>query len=403
MSDLPISVSAENLGKRYRIYPDSWSRVLEAVTFGRVRRHEEKWALRGVSFEVPRGAALGIVGANGAGKSTLLKVVTGVTPPTTGTFRIVGRVGSLLELGMGFHPDFSGKDNVFMNAAIMGIPRAEVRERFEELADFAELGDYLYRPVRTYSSGMAMRLGFAVAMMIKPDVLVLDEVLAVGDQHFQKKCMDRISEIRQAGTTILFVSHSSYHVRQICDRAIWIHDGVKVMEGDPGTVVDEYTNFQYALGSGQEALVAQKTDQPSLTALPHLGTIKICRAGEDEAREVFQTGDEIDIHVEYRNPTGDGTYHVGVICSRNDGLQVWGTRSKEHGLAFEGERASLVVRVPLKLTAGEFYISGYLLDESCDHVMDQRLAWARFKVRHDGIERGLVLPEARWLTPAEAR
>ena len=208
--------------------------------------------------------------------------------------------------------------------------------------------------------------------------------------------------IRQSGTTILFVSHSAYHVRQICDRAIWINDGAKIMEADPSSVVDEYTNYQYALGTGQAAKLAESTGEQLLTGLPHLGKVKLCRAGETEARIDFQTGDEIDIHLSYVNPSGEGTYHMGILCSRNDDLQVWGTRSADHGLSLEGKEATLVVRVTITLTAGEFFISGYLLDESCDHVMDQRLAWMRFKVQHPGIERGVVLAEARWLTPPEA-
>lgn len=390
-------VVVTGLGKRYKIYPDSWSRVIEWASGGRARRHEEKWALRGVSFEVPRGSSLGVVGANGAGKSTLLKILAGTTLPTTGSFSIEGRLGSLLELGAGFHPEFSGKDNIFMNAAIMGIPKAEVRARFEELAEFAEVGDYLLRPVRTYSSGMSMRLAFAVAMMSRPDVLILDEVLAVGDQHFQKKCMDKVREIRMSGTTVLFVSHSVYHVRQICDNAIWIHDGAVVTAGNPINVTDEYVNFQYALSGGQSAQASKVDGQRPSAGQPHLGDMKITAAGADEWRAEFQSGEMVDIHVDVQNPGGSGRFHVGIIVNRNDDVQVFSARTLEGGTAFEGTGGTMRLRVPLSLTSGEFYVSGYLLDESCEHVMDQRLSWCRFKVQYGGMEKGVYLANTQWV------
>lgn len=394
-------VTVRGLSKRYKIYPDSWSRVIEWASGGRLRRHAEKWALRGVSFDVPKGSSLGVVGANGAGKSTLLKILSGTTLPTSGSYEIEGRLGSLLELGAGFHPEFSGKDNIFMNAAIMGIPKAEVRERFEELAEFAEVGDYLLRPVRTYSSGMTMRLAFAVAMMARPDVLILDEVLAVGDQHFQKKCMDKMREIRLAGTTVLFVSHSVYHVRQICDSAIWIHDGAVVTAGNPINVTDEYVNFQYALSGGQQAQAAKQQEAAMASrdrsAIPHLGEMKVTLAGSDEWRAEFASGDTVDIHVQVHNPSGSGKLHVGIIVNRNDDVQAFSSRSLEGGCAFEGAGGTIRVRVPLRMTSGEFYVSGYLLDESCEQVLDQRLSWCRFKVSHGGMEKGLYLADCRWI------
>jgi lipopolysaccharide transport system ATP-binding protein len=390
-------VVVSGLSKRYKIYPDSWSRVMEWASGGRMRKHAEKWALRGVSFEVPRGSSLGVVGANGAGKSTLLKILAGTTLPTSGTYSIEGRLGSLLELGAGFHPEFSGKDNIFMNAAIMGISKAEVRERFEELAEFAEVGEYLLRPVRTYSSGMSMRLAFAVAMMSRPDVLILDEVLAVGDQHFQKKCMDKVREIRMSGTTVLFVSHSVYHVRQICDNAIWIHDGAVVTSGNPINVTDEYVNFQYALSGGQSAQAAKTQAVTAAAGAPHLGEMKITAAGADEWRADFVSGEVVDIHLEVRNPAGHGRFHVGIIVNRNDDVQIFSSRSLESGCFFEGSGGSMRVRVPLSLTSGEFYVSGYLLDESCEHVIDQRLSWCRFKVQHGGMEKGTFLANTQWI------
>jgi ABC-type polysaccharide/polyol phosphate transport system ATPase subunit len=391
-----VSVSVKNLGKLYRVYGDSWSRVVETLTGGRVRRHSEKWALRGVTFDLERGRALGIVGANGAGKSTLLKILTGTMRPSEGEYSIKGSLGSLLELGAGFHSDFSGKDNIYMNAAILGIPRAEVKRRYAELAEFAELGDYLDRPVRTYSSGMQMRLGFAVAMLARPQVVILDEVLAVGDQHFQKKCMDRIREIRMSGATILFVSHSAYHVRQICDRAIWIHDGQVVMDGPPIDVTDEYTNFQYAQAGGKAHLEEKKTGKESRADLPHLTEISLARVEDGAAVVEARTGEALEMRLGWSNPTGRGKFHLGCIVIRNDDTMCFGVRTFEQLPALEGQGGTAAFRFDNQLLAGEYYVSGFLLDDTCDTVLDQRIAWTRFTVKHSGIESGVFLPPVKW-------
>jgi ABC-type polysaccharide/polyol phosphate transport system ATPase subunit len=391
-----LAVRAEGLGKCYRLYDSGSGRVIEKLTRGRVKRHTEKWALRDVSFELPRGAALGVVGGNGAGKSTLLKILTGTTRPTTGRFEIHGRLGSLLELGAGFHPAFSGKDNIYMNAAMLGIPRAEVKRRYEELADFAELGDYLMQPVRTYSSGMSMRLGFTVAMMSNPDVLILDEILAVGDQHFQKKCMDRIREIREAGTTILFVSHSVYHVRQMCDEAIWIHQGQVVMRGNPVSVTDEYVNFQYALSGGQSAIAEKHGGEGAFKDLPHLSEVRLTRAGEEDPAAEFRYGDEMEVHIGWRDPKKTGPHHVGFIVYRNDDIMLFGASSKDGLPPLSGAGGSVVARLPVSMLAGEYYVSGFLVEENCEHVVDQRLSWARFKVTYEGIEKGIYQPAVKW-------
>jgi ABC-type polysaccharide/polyol phosphate transport system ATPase subunit len=398
------AVSVHDLGKCYRVYGTPMQRLVEWASFGRLVRHAEKWALRGVSFEVPRGSALGIVGANGAGKSTLLKVLTGTTPPTTGTYRITGRVGSLLELGAGFHPEFSGRDNVFMNAAIMGIPKREVRSRLPELAEFADLGPYLDRQVRTYSTGMSMRLAFAVAILADPEVLILDEVLAVGDQAFQRKCMDRIRDIRRSGATVLFVSHSVSHIRQICDQAIWINEGAVVTRGHPPHVTDEYVNFQFAEAGGKAAQLRQ-VGISAPAGLPHLGEIKMCREGQGRPAGRFSPGDVVDIHLQCVNPTGEGRFHVGILVSRDDDVQVFGSRSREFDRHLDGKDSTLVLRVPLDMNAGKYFISGYLLDETCDQILDQRLAWARFEVvdRKPGRPtRGVIRLDCHWLAPQEA-
>ncbi len=399
-----IAVDVRDLSKCFRTYRRPFDRVLDHLMHGGEKRYTEKWALRDVTFDLPRGAALGLVGANGAGKSTLLTLITGISQPTTGTIQVNGRISSLLQLGAGFHPHFSGRDNVFMNAAVMGIPTREVRDRFDEIADFAELGSYMDEPLRTYSSGMNMRLGFAVALLGDPEILILDEVLAVGDMGFQQKCMDRINEIRRSGTTVLFVSHAISQVRNICDRALWIHDGRSIMAGDPTKVTDEYSNYRYARPSGRAARL-EATGHAVVASIAHLADMKVCRAGSAEPASSFRSGEVADFYLGFSNPTLKGKYHLGVIVNRADEVQVFATRSLEHGMTFEGNGGYAVMRVPLEVSAGEFYVSGFLLNESCDHILDQRQAWSRFRVDEDEAaprDQGVVKLPTRWITPGEA-
>ena len=216
-----------DLGKSYRHYHAPSQRLIEWVTLGAAIRHEERWALRGVTLEIAGGEAVGIIGANGAGKSTLLKLITGTTHPTTGHAVVDGRVAALLELGIGFHPDATGRDNVLMAGQLLGYQSSEIAARMSDIERFAEIGSYLDSPVRTYSSGMHVRLAFSVATAIRPDILIVDEALAVGDAYFQHKSFARIREFKAAGTTLLFVSHSAPVVKSICDRAVLLEGGLE--------------------------------------------------------------------------------------------------------------------------------------------------------------------------------
>jgi lipopolysaccharide transport system ATP-binding protein len=244
---------------------------------------------------------------------------------------------------------------------------------------------------------MSMRLGYAVAMLARPDILVLDEILAVGDQRFQKKCMDHIRRVRQSGTSILFVSHSIYHVRQMCDRAIWIQNGEVVASGDPTRVTDDYVNFTYAQSGGQEAQKAERGIPAAEGNASHLTKIRISKEGESSPCTEFATGEVMEVTLSFKNIHPKENVHLGIICNRNDDLQVFTTRSREAGLHASGETGSLVVRVPVQLAAGEYYMSGFLLDETCDHVLDQRLAWSRFRVKYDGMEKGVYIAPVKWM------
>src|SRR5574338_77305 len=234
------TISVSNLGKAYKRYPGRWSRLAEWLIPGGKPRHTLKWVLQDISFTVNPGEAVGIIGINGAGKSTLLKMVTGTTQPTTGSVRMTGRVAALLELGMGFHPDFTGRQNAFMAGQLLGYSVDEIARLMPEIEAFAEIGEYIDQPVRVYSSGMQVRLAFSVATAIRPDILIVDEALSVGDTYLQHKSCARIREFRKQGTTLLIVSHDKQAIQSICDRAILLNAGHLAMEGEPEAVMDYY-------------------------------------------------------------------------------------------------------------------------------------------------------------------
>lgn len=231
-------IVVKGLGKAYKKFPSKYARITEWIT--RKIKHQNTWVLKNIEFSVGPGEALGIIGMNGAGKSTLLKIITGTTLPTTGSVRIEGRVAALLELGMGFHGDFTGRQNVFMAGQLIGLSIAEVAGCMPDIEAFAEIGEYIDRPVRVYSSGMQMRLAFSVATAVRPDILIVDEALSVGDAYFQHKSFEKIREFRKKGTTLLIVSHDKQAIQSICDRAILLNKGSIAMEGAPEPVMDFY-------------------------------------------------------------------------------------------------------------------------------------------------------------------
>ena len=249
-------IIVSSLGKAYKQYPGRWSRLVEWVFGGLRVRHSLKWVLKDISFSVEPGEAVGIIGINGAGKSTLLKLITGTTQPSCGAVQITGRVAALLELGMGFHPDFTGRQNVIMAGQLLGISTSELDRLLPEIEAFAEIGDYIDQPVRVYSSGMQMRLAFSVATAIRPDVLIVDEALSVGDAYFQHKSFDRIRAYRLLGTTLLIVSHDKTAIQSICDRAILLNAGQIAMQGTPEAVMDYYNAM---LAQRDSSVVRQST------------------------------------------------------------------------------------------------------------------------------------------------
>jgi lipopolysaccharide transport system ATP-binding protein len=256
-------IRVEELGKCFQIYVRPADRLWDWVVPARLHRGRPFWALRDVTFRIPKGSSMGVVGVNGAGKSTLLKILSGTTLPTLGRFHVDGRVSSLLELGTGFHPEFTGRQNLLFNGRMAGLNDEELAARLPAILDFAELGDFIDQPVRTYSSGMVLRLGFALASSVDPDVLIIDEALSVGDLHFQQKCLRRIREFHQRGVTVLFVSHDPSMVKNFCTDAILLDEGRIIDRGKPDSVLDYYTALlaeKYREGGGRARIIRPIAD-----------------------------------------------------------------------------------------------------------------------------------------------
>ncbi len=258
------TIVVSSLGKAYKQYPSRWGRLAEWVLPGKKQRHTLKWVMQDVSFTVKPGEAVGIIGINGAGKSTLLKMITGTTQPTTGSVTLTGRVAALLELGMGFHPDFTGRQNAYMAGQLLGYSVDEITRLMPEIEAFAEIGDYIDQPVRVYSSGMQVRLAFGVATAIRPDILIVDEALSVGDAYFQHKSFERIRQFREKGTTLLIVSHDKQAIQSICSRAILLSAGAMAMEGEPEAVFDYY-NAMLAGHQNQKIVQEVRSDGKTQT------------------------------------------------------------------------------------------------------------------------------------------
>lgn len=253
MSSDDVVISARNLTKTYRIFPHASDRIKEALMFGHRRFHREFTALQDVSFEIKKGETVGIIGRNGSGKSTLLQLICGILKPTSGEVRVTGRVSALLELGSGFSPEFTGRENVYFQGAIMGIPQDEIDAKFDGIATFADIGEFIDQPVRTYSSGMYVRLAFAVAISVAPDVLVVDEALAVGDAKFQAKCFRRLEKLRNDGATILIVSHAIEQITRLSDMVLLLDQGQLVTAGEAGPAISRYLNLLFD-GSTQDGI-----------------------------------------------------------------------------------------------------------------------------------------------------
>jgi ABC-type polysaccharide/polyol phosphate transport system ATPase subunit len=412
------------------------SALLSGSLFRDLRPDETFEALKDVSFDVPKGKTLGVIGRNGSGKSTLLKLIAGIGKPTSGSIRVDGRVSALIELGAGFHPEISGRDNVFINGMMLGLTKREIVRRFDEIVAFAELEDFIDAPVKTYSSGMYVRLGFAVAIHVDPDVLLVDEVLAVGDQAFTQKCLDKFAELRRRGRTVLLVTHSLDLVTRFCEQALWLDAGTMRAHGDPKRVIDAYLADIAAMENRQLAAINAAAVSAATQAVPSteelqvqvaLGTngpnfngteppdmfrasqgrwgsreaeiigVELCGT-DGEAITVFQTGDPVEIRLKIRAHQRLSDFVVGVGIFNMDNVCCYGTNTQIEGgtggeVSGDGEARLVIDR--LDLVEGTYKLDAALHKMNGVPYDYHRLLYT-FRVKSRRKDVGVFRPPHRW-------
>lgn len=407
-SDRP-AIRAENLGKVYTVFARPLDRLKQLLMGKRRQYGRQLTALSEVTFSLPRGQVLGVVGNNGAGKSTLLQLLCRTLTPTHGSLEVNGRVAALLELGAGFNPEFSGRENIFLNAAVLGLSAAEIAARYDDIVNFSGIADFIDQPVKTYSSGMYVRLAFSIATAVDPDILVIDEALSVGDGAFARKSFDRIMALREAGTTILFCSHSMYHIEAICDQAIWLERGKMMMHDIPARVTAAYR---------QKMAADERTDSAATASLPAaispdrlllplpkgegrlldlvftvdaVSGRRLCaRAG----RSTFTVDVKFQIDPELPRPT------IAYSLETTAGVSVSSGSTLFDGVALAVDAQGVgQVRLSfpqLPLMRDKFRITIYLGCEQLIHVYDHALHCAEIEVSHDGLEQGVVFLPHAW-------
>jgi len=345
-------LSAKNIKKSFNVYsrPRHW--LFEKLSLGAKTYHKQVWALRGVSFDLEKGKCMGVIGKNGAGKSTLLKIIAGISAPSSGEVSIKGNVASLLELGSGFHPEFTGRENLRLNGMIAGFAASELDRKVEAMAEFSELGEFIDLPVRTYSDGMYLRLGFSMAQALEPDLFLIDEALAVGDEYFRGKCMRRMLEFKERGKSMLIASHDLSMVRGLCDCAIYLKDGEVKKSGAPGEVIESYLDEIYleALGSQAQKLSAKEWKRRgSADAL----VVSVAMKNQDskEAR-VFRIGEQVEIEFEYRVEKTLEQPLFGINIFRSDGVLVLSTNQECALVAGESFNQKVDASFSLPISAG---------------------------------------------------
>lgn len=413
-----FAIKAKNLSKKYEIYRKPSHRLKELATLGRRKYHKELWALKGIDFEIPAGKTIGIIGPNRAGKSTLLRLLAGIGKPSSGEIEINGRVSALLELNAGFHWEFSGRENILMSCSLLGMSTQEINQKYESIVEFSELKDFIELPVWTYSSGMYLRLGFAIATSVDPDILLIDEVLAVGDEYFRWKCFNRINDFKKQGKTIIFVSHDTLLVRNLCNEVIYIDEGKIVSHGNAVEVINNY--FKQIYFREREQL-AQENVQFSDTPRWGSGEIEIeevkmfNRKGEEDY--VFKTGERVEIKAKYLVKKKVNMPVFGFNVFRSDGVhcicenQVWSNRSKKmiwgkeglanpFKLAEVGETGEVnFCFEKLLLLEGNYSLSFSVHDgeKAVPLPFDEIMVARKFKVEQGEIEhRGIFVSPGRW-------
>lgn len=373
-------ISVHNLGKKYKRYSNRWARLSEWLSFGKHQAHQATWILRNLNFELEKGESLGIIGVNGAGKSTLLKLLTKTSVPTEGNIEIQGRVAALLELGMGFHQDFTGRVNALMTCQMMGYSSEEAHELIEDIREFSELGDYLDQPVRVYSTGMQVRLAFSAATVTRPEILIVDEALSVGDAYFQHKCISRIRDYCDQGTTLMFVSHDPGAVKSLCQRAILLDNGSIIKDGVPDIVLDYY-NSVIARKKNDEEILQVEGDGGSVSTRSGNGnaritSVDITKKSNGRSARSFLVGENVILRcvVEFYKSIKQPT--VGILLRDRMGNDVYGTNTSHLGYrdmtVNQGDKIDFCFTLPLNIGPGNYSVCMAVhggdshLEENCD-------------------------------------
>jgi ABC-type polysaccharide/polyol phosphate transport system ATPase subunit len=398
------AIALENVSKSYRL----WGRGSQFNTLKsallkldvKLKPEASVAALKNVSFAVDRGEAFGIVGRNGSGKSTLLKVISGILKPTSGMVRVNGRIAALIELGAGFHPEITGRENIYINAIMLGLSRREIDKRFDAIVEFSGIRDFIDQPVKTYSSGMYVRLGFAVAVHVDPEILLIDEVLAVGDEEFSQKCIAKIQEMKYRGVTLVFVTHQLDQVRNLCDRALWLDHGEATAIGDPARVVDDY--LQAVSGAPAAPAREEKPREPTEEERWGSGEVVLKRVAlvDEKGRELVALGAGIgavvEIDVEVRVPQDDFVFGVGIYHA--DGTCVYGTNTELEGLL--PQRLDTNGRVRFVMTSLDLVAGTYRVDAAVHtrngRAFDYRRGVLRFVVGSRVHDIGVYRPRHQW-------
>ena len=398
------AIQVRNLGKAYKQYPTRWLRLAEWLTPFRGVRHQLKWVLQGISFQILPGEAVGIIGINGAGKSTLLKLITGTAQPTTGTVKITGRVAPLLELGMGFHPDFTGRQNIVMAGQLIGLTTAEITALMPQIEAFAEIGDYIDQPVRIYSSGMQVRLAFSIATARRPDILIVDEALSVGDAYFQHKSFEQIRQFRKQGTTLLIVSHDRTAIQSICDRAILLDDGRLAKEGPPEEVMDFYNALLAKRGN---ATVAQTKTEDGRTQTSsgtgEASVVDIALLDEHgERMKIVDVGALVTLRARVQTHAFVPRLVLGYMIKDRLGQQIYGINTHHLEMPLHdmeaGELAEYCFTFPANLGPGSYSVAVALT--SSDTHLDNNYAWCDLALLFTVINASKpVFAGCTWLAP----
>ncbi|EOH77176.1 ABC transporter ATP-binding protein [Enterococcus raffinosus] len=392
-------IEINHLTKKYDMYKKPSDRLKEALSPTRKTYHEVFYALNDVNVEVKKGEMIGFIGENGSGKSTILKIITGVLTPSEGEVKIEGNIAALLELGSGFNPEYSGYENIFLNGMVLGFSREEMQDKVDDIINFADIGDHLYQPVKTYSSGMFVRLAFAVAINVDPDILIVDEALAVGDLEFQLKCMEKFTELRNAGKTILFVSHDVNAVRRFCDRVYWLKNGVVEAEGETMEITETYENFLK-----KKSLKTVDRDNSSSEDFSAYDIVEVESAelldGDLQPLEIVEQDSKVVVKVTY-NVKDDSIKKpvLGVAIRTVDNNYVCGlnTLLDEESIPWKkGENVFYLEYEKMALLGGEYYFDVALFEENATVPLVYKTRYLTMFISGKYVGEGIVVLDHKW-------